>query len=117
MLRFEHVSFAYESARPILYDVSFEIPAGRTVAVVGPSGAGKSTLARLLYRFYDASAGRISIDGQDVRQVTQAIRTTEIEGARLADWLVAQPGTGTLWVVLRDSRGGLDWMELPVRVN
>ncbi|MBX3645583.1 MAG: ABC transporter ATP-binding protein/permease [Rubrivivax sp.] len=72
VLRFEHVSFAYESARPILYDVSFEIPAGRTVAVVGPSGAGKSTLARLLYRFYDASAGRISIDGQDVRQVTQA---------------------------------------------
>ncbi|HSN33536.1 MAG TPA: ABC transporter ATP-binding protein/permease [Ideonella sp.] len=71
-VRFEHVSFAYEPARPILHDVSFEIPAGRTVAVVGPSGAGKSTLARLLYRFYDVSAGRITIDGQDLREVTQA---------------------------------------------
>ncbi|MGE5117478.1 MAG: ABCB family ABC transporter ATP-binding protein/permease [Betaproteobacteria bacterium] len=71
-VRFEHVSFAYEPARPILHDVSFEIPAGRTVAVVGPSGAGKSTLARLLYRFYDVTAGRITIDGQDLREVTQA---------------------------------------------
>ena len=59
------------SARPILHDVSFDIPAGHTIAVVGPSGAGKSTLARLLYRFYDVTGGRISIDGQDIRQVTQ----------------------------------------------
>ena len=78
-VRFEHVSFAYDRAdgdpkavRPILHDVSFEIPAGTTVAVVGPSGAGKSTLARLLYRFYDVGGGRITIDGQDIRTVTQA---------------------------------------------
>ena len=68
---FERVSFAYEPARPILHDLSFEIPAGKTVAVVGPSGAGKSTLARLLYRFYDLSSGSIRIDGQDLHQVTQ----------------------------------------------
>ena len=71
-LRFEHVSFAYEPARPILHDLSFEIPPGKTLAVVGASGAGKSTLARLLYRFYDVNGGRITIDGQDIRQVTQA---------------------------------------------
>ena len=71
-VKFEGVSFHYDPSRPILHDVSFEIPAGRTVAVVGASGAGKSTLARLLYRFYDVSAGRITIDGQDVRAVTQA---------------------------------------------
>ena len=70
-VRFDHVSFAYDPARPILHDVSFEIPAGRTVAVVGPSGAGKSTLARLLYRFYDVSGGAITIDGQDLRAITQ----------------------------------------------
>ena len=70
-VRFENVNFAYEPARPILHDLSFEIPAGKTVAVVGPSGAGKSTLARLLFRFYDVSGGRITIDGQDIRQVTQ----------------------------------------------
>jgi len=70
-VRFEHVDFAYDPARPILHDVSFEIPAGRTVAVVGPSGAGKSTLARLLYRFYDVTGGRIEIAGQDIRGVTQ----------------------------------------------
>ena len=69
---FEHVSFAYEPARPILHDLSFEIPPGKTIAVVGPSGAGKSTLARLLYRFYDVNSGAIRIDGQDVRHVTQA---------------------------------------------
>ena len=71
-VRVEHVQFAYEPSRPILHDVSFEIPAGRTVAVVGPSGSGKSTLARLLYRFYDVQQGRIVIAGQDVREVTQA---------------------------------------------
>ena len=70
-MRFEGVSFGYEAARPILHDLSFEVPAGKTVAVVGPSGAGKSTLARLLFRFYDVSAGHITIDGQDIRQVTQ----------------------------------------------
>ena len=70
-VRFEHVSFAYDPARPILHDVSFEIPAGKTVAVVGPSGAGKSTLARLLYRFYDVTGGAIRIDGQDLREITQ----------------------------------------------
>jgi ATP-binding cassette subfamily B protein len=71
-VRFEHVDFAYEPNRQILFDVSFVIPAGRTVAVVGPSGSGKSTLARLLYRFYDVGAGRITVDGQDIRDVTQA---------------------------------------------
>jgi ATP-binding cassette subfamily B protein len=71
-VRFEQVTFAYEPARVILHDVSFEIPAGKTVAVVGPSGSGKSTLARLLYRFYDVQDGRIRIAGQDIRQVTQA---------------------------------------------
>ena len=70
-VRFENVSFSYDPARPILHDVSFEIPAGKTVAVVGPSGAGKSTLARLLYRFYDVTGGAIRIDGQDLRAITQ----------------------------------------------
>jgi ATP-binding cassette subfamily B protein len=69
---FRHVNFAYDPARPILKDISFEIPAGKTVAVVGPSGSGKSTLARLLFRFYDVQQGQIEIDGQDIRQVTQA---------------------------------------------
>jgi ATP-binding cassette, subfamily B, heavy metal transporter len=71
-VRFEDVSFAYDPARPILHHVSFEIPAGKTVAVVGPSGSGKSTLARLLFRFYDVREGRITIAGQDIRAVTQA---------------------------------------------
>jgi ATP-binding cassette, subfamily B, heavy metal transporter len=68
---FDHVSFAYNPDRPILHDVSFTIPAGKTVAAVGASGAGKSTLARLLFRFYDVNAGSIRIDGQDIRHVTQ----------------------------------------------
>ncbi|MBX3586380.1 MAG: ABC transporter ATP-binding protein/permease [Ramlibacter sp.] len=80
VVRFENVTFAYEPARVILHDVSFEIPAGKTVAVVGPSGSGKSTLARLLYRFYDVgipgnpavAGGRITVAGQDIRSVTQA---------------------------------------------
>jgi len=71
-VRFEHVSFAYDPARPILHDISFDIPAGKTVAVVGPSGSGKSTLARLLYRFYDVQHGNISVAGQDIRTLTQA---------------------------------------------
>jgi ATP-binding cassette subfamily B protein len=70
-LKFESVSFAYEPDRPILHNISFEIPAGKTVAVVGPSGSGKSTLARLMFRFYDVQQGRITINGQDIRQVTQ----------------------------------------------
>jgi ABC-type transport system involved in Fe-S cluster assembly fused permease/ATPase subunit len=71
-VRFENVNFAYEPRRQILRDVSFEIPAGATVAVVGHSGSGKSTLARLLFRFYDVSEGRITVNGVDIRDVTQA---------------------------------------------
>ena len=70
-VRFEKVHFAYDPARPILQDISFEIPGGKTVAVVGPSGSGKSTLARLLFRFYDVQQGRILLDAQDIKQVTQ----------------------------------------------
>jgi ATP-binding cassette subfamily B protein len=70
-IRFEKVCFAYEPDRPILKGISFDVPAGHTVAVVGPSGAGKSTISRLLFRFYDLSGGRIMIDGQDIRSVTQ----------------------------------------------
>src|SRR5438309_7563234 len=71
-VRFEDVRFAYEPARPILKGISFEVPAGKTVAIVGPSGAGKSTISRLLFRLYDISGGKILIDGQDIRDVTQA---------------------------------------------
>lgn len=70
-IRYEKVGFAYEPGRTILHDVSFTIPAGKKVAIVGPSGAGKSTLARLLFRFYDVDSGTISIDGQDIRGVSQ----------------------------------------------
>lgn len=70
-IRFENVAFAYESQRRILKGISFEVPAGKTVAVVGPSGAGKSTISRLLFRFYDLAGGRILIDGQDIAKVTQ----------------------------------------------
>ncbi len=71
-IRFANVSFAYDPVRPILKNVSFEVPAGRMVAIVGPSGAGKSTISRILFRFYDITGGRVTIDGQDITQVTQA---------------------------------------------
>ena len=71
-IRFEGVDFAYNAERPILHDVSFTVPAGSSVAVVGHSGAGKSTLSRLIYRFYDVNEGRVLLDGQDIREVTQS---------------------------------------------
>lgn len=71
-VKFEHVSFGYDARRPILKDVSFTVGAGKTVAIIGSSGAGKSTISRLLFRFYDVDAGSISIDGQDIREVTQS---------------------------------------------
>jgi ATP-binding cassette subfamily B protein len=71
-VRFDDVRFAYDPERPILKGLSFEVPAGKTVAIVGPSGAGKSTVSRLLFRLYDVSGGRILIDGQDIRNVTQS---------------------------------------------
>jgi ATP-binding cassette subfamily B protein len=70
-IRFENVGFSYEGDRKILKDLSFEVPAGKMVAIVGPSGAGKSTISRILFRFYDIQAGRVTIDGQDIREVTQ----------------------------------------------
>ncbi len=71
-IRFENVYFSYDHDRPILKDVSFTVPAGKMVAIVGPSGAGKSTISRILFRFYDIEKGRVTIDGQDIRNVTQA---------------------------------------------
>jgi ATP-binding cassette subfamily B protein len=71
-IRFDDVRFSYDPARQILKGLSFEVPAGKTVAIVGPSGAGKSTISRLLFRLYDVSGGQILIDGQDIRNVTQA---------------------------------------------
>ena len=71
-IRFEHVDFSYEANRQILFDMSFEVPAGSKVAVVGHSGSGKSTLARLLFRFYDVNSGRIAINGTDLRDFTQS---------------------------------------------
>jgi ATP-binding cassette, subfamily B, heavy metal transporter len=70
-IAFENVSFAYDKERPIIKGLTFTVPAGHTVAIVGPSGAGKSTISRLLYRFYETTAGRITIDGQDIAHVTQ----------------------------------------------
>ncbi|PSC02760.1 metal ABC transporter permease [Alsobacter soli] len=70
-VRFENVQFAYVPERPILRGVSFEAPAGKTIAIVGPSGAGKSTISRLLFRFYEPQSGRITIDGQDIAEITQ----------------------------------------------
>ncbi len=71
-IRFENVSFAYDPARGILKNVSFDVPAGKSVALVGPSGAGKSTISRILYRFYDVQAGTVTIDGQDIAEITQS---------------------------------------------
>ncbi len=71
-IRFDNVVFSYEPARTVLKGISFTVPAGRTVAVVGPSGAGKSTISRILYRFYDIKSGSVTIDGQDIRDITQA---------------------------------------------
>jgi len=68
---FDHVTFGYSADRIILRDVSFKVPAGKTVAIVGPSGAGKSTISRILFRFYDVNSGTVRIDGQDIRDVTQ----------------------------------------------
>ena len=72
VVRFDDVKFSYDPDRPILKGLSFEVPAGKTVAIVGPSGAGKSTISRLLFRLYDVSGGAITIDGQNIRDITQA---------------------------------------------
>ncbi|MBI1778754.1 MAG: ABC transporter ATP-binding protein/permease [Proteobacteria bacterium] len=71
-IEFRHVDFSYEQNRQILFDVSFEVPPGKTVAIVGPSGAGKSTISRILFRFYDVASGEVQIDGQDIRLVSQS---------------------------------------------
>ena len=90
-VQFDHVNFAYEADRPILHDVSFDIPAGKTVAVVGPSGSGKSTLARLLYRFYDVGIpGKPSVDGGVIRIANQDIRSVTQSSVRAAIGIVPQ---------------------------
>jgi ABC-type transport system involved in Fe-S cluster assembly fused permease/ATPase subunit len=71
-IKFDHVSFAYDPERPILKDVSFDVPAGKMVAIVGPSGAGKSTISRILFRFYEITGGKVTVDGQDIADVTQS---------------------------------------------
>ena len=71
-IAFENVDFGYDPRRPILHQVDFAVPAGESVAIVGPSGAGKSTISRILFRFYDVAAGRVAVDGQDIRTVQQA---------------------------------------------
>ena len=81
-VRFENVSFGYRPDRAILHGVDFTVPAGRKLAIVGPTGAGKSTISRLLFRFYDVTGGRILIDGQDIRDVTQdSLRARDRRGA------------------------------------
>ena len=81
-IRFEDVKFCYEPERIILDGLSFEVPAGKMVAIVGPSGAGKSTVSRILLRFYDVAGGRVTIDGQDIRDVTQtSLRAAHRRGA------------------------------------
>jgi len=76
-VQFENVTFAYDERRPVLKDVSFEVPSGGKTAIVGPSGSGKSTISRILFRFYDVSGGKVTIDGQDIRQVSQdSVRAT-----------------------------------------
>ena len=82
-IRFENVSFGYHPNRPIFKDVSFTVPAGKKVAIVGPSGCGKSTVFRLLFRFYDAGSGRITIDGQDIKDI-------QLESLRKAIGVVPQ---------------------------
>ena len=98
-VRFQNVSFSYAPDRPVLKNASFAIPPGHTVAVVGPSGAGKSTLARLLFRFYDVTGGAITIDGHDLRAVTQASLRR------------------TIGVVPQDTRAvqRLDWLQYRIR--
>jgi ATP-binding cassette subfamily B protein len=107
-VRFDQVSFAYEQDRPILHDVSFTIHPGQKVAVVGPSGAGKSTLARLLFRFYDVSAGGILINGEDIRSVTQ-------ESLRRAIGIVPQDTVlfnDTLYYNIAYARPGADRADI-----
>ena len=108
-IRFQDVDFHYDADRPILHDVSFTIEPGHTVAVVGPSGAGKSTLSRLLYRFYEVEGGAISIDGQDVRDVTQ-------ESLRAAIGMVPQDTVLFNDTILYNIRyGRMDATEAEVR--
>src|SRR5260221_7568376 len=90
-IRFEHVDFSYDGRREILKDVSFEVPAGRKVAVVGPSGSGKSTLARLLFRFYDVNGGGLNLRRPDPRGVEQAGGLGPVRGVPPGNGLLHQP--------------------------